>query len=227
MEQEYETIDLREIFALLKSGWIWIVSATLICATIGGLFTMFWITPQYEASATMIVNTRQDQTATVTNDQITSAKNLVSTYSIIIKSDTVLNQVIQNLQMQTTFEELQKQVTVTAVEATQVMRVAVQDADPAWAKAITAEITKICPDIIMNMVEAGSVKVISESRVGDDPVSPNKMVNVAVSALVGLVLSVGFLFLREMMNNTFQTDSDIQKHLDLPVLGVIPEVSTI
>ena len=73
-------------------------------------------------------------------------------------------------------------------------------------------------------MEAGSVKVISEARAGEKPVSPNKRMNTAIAGLLGLVLSVGAVFLREMLNNTFKTDEDIQKYLGFTVLGVIPHV---
>ena len=224
MEQEYETIDLKEIFYIIKNNLITIIAVTIVFALIGALITAFLLTPQYEATATMIVNTRQDQTATITNDQITSAKNLVSTYSIIVKSDTVLNKVIKNLKLSITYETMKEKVTVSAVDATQVMQIAVQDADPALAKSIVSEIIKVAPDIIKDMVEAGSVKVISEARVGENPVSPSLKKNVAIAGLLGFVLCVGIVLLKEMLNNTFKTDEDITKHLGLVVLGVIPEV---
>lgn len=225
MEQEYETIDLREIFFLLKNNLLSIIASTLVCAILGFVVTSFLITPKYEASATMIVNSQQNQTsANLTNDMLTTAKNLVSTYGIIVKSDTVLEQVIQNLDLEMDYEELADRVSVSAVDSTQVMRIAVQDANPAQAKAIVGEIVAIAPDVIQDAVEAGSVKVISDARVGDDPVSPNKMMNTAIAGLLGLVLSVGVVFLKEMLNNTFKTDDDIQKHLGFTVLGVIPHV---
>ena len=226
MEQEYESIDLREIFFLLKNNAISILASTLVCAIVGFLVTTFLITPQYEASATMIVNSQQNQAnANITNDMITTSKNLVNTYGIVIKSDTVLQQVIDALNLDMTYEEMRNRVQVSAVDSTQVMRIAVQDANPAQAKAIVGKIVEIAPDIVRDAVEAGSVKVISDARVGDAPVSPNKMMNTAIAGLLGLVLSVGVVFLREMMNNTFKTDDDIQKHLGFTVLGVIPYVN--
>ncbi|NCC08000.1 MAG: capsular biosynthesis protein [Clostridia bacterium] len=224
LEQNYETIDLCELFFIIKNNIVAIIAVTVLFAVAGGMVTMFMITPMYEASATMIVNTRQDQTANVTNDQINSAKNLVDTYAIIIKSDTVLSSVISDLNLDMTYSQLSSSVTVSAVDSTQVMQVSVQNADPALAKSIVAEITAIAPEIILDKVEAGSVKVISEARAGDKPVSPSLTKNVAIAALLGLVLSVGFVLLREMLNNTFKSDEDIQKNLGIPVLGVIPRV---
>ena len=225
MEQEYETIDLREIIFLLRSNAISIVASALVCALLGFLVTTFLITPQYEASATMIVNSQQNQSATnITNDMITTAKNLVTTYGIVVKSDTVLQQVIDQLNLDMTYEELQSKVAISAVDSTQVMRIAVQDANPAQAKAIVGKIVEIAPEIVRDAVEAGSVKVISDARVGDEPVSPNKMMNTAIAGLLGLALSVGAIFAKEMLNNTFKNDDDIQRHLGFTVLGVIPYV---
>ncbi|MBU3806433.1 MAG: capsular biosynthesis protein [Candidatus Fournierella pullistercoris] len=225
MEQEYETIDLREIIFLLRNNAISIVASALVCALLGFLVTTFLITPQYEASATMIVNSQQNQSATnITNDMITTAKNLVTTYGIVVKSDTVLQQVIDQLNLDMTYEELQSKVAISAVDSTQVMRIAVQDANPAQAKAIVGKIVEIAPEIVRDAVEAGSVKVISDARVGDEPVSPNKMMNTAIAGLLGLALSVGAIFAKEMLNNTFKNDDDIQRHLGFTVLGVIPYV---
>ena len=225
MEQEYETIDLREIIFLLRNNAISIVASALVCALLGFLVTTFLITPQYEASATMIVNSQQNQSAAnITNDMITTAKNLVTTYGIVVKSDTVLQQVIDQLNLDMTYEELQSKVAISAVDSTQVMRIAVQDANPAEAKAVVGKIVEIAPEIVRAAVEAGSVKVISDARVGDEPVSPNKMMNTAIAGLLGLALSVGAIFVKEMLNNTFKNDDDIQRHLGFTVLGVIPYV---
>ena len=224
MEQEYETIDLREIFFMLKNNLLAIVASTIVCAIVGFLVTNFLITPQYQASATMIVNSQQGQISTnLTNDMLTTAKNLVATYCIIVKSDTVLDQVIEELGLDMTYEQLADRVSVSAVDSTQVMQISVQDENPAEAKAIVGKIVEIAPDVIQEAV-AGSVKVISDARVGDAPVLPNKTMNTAIAGLLGLVASVGFIFLKEMLNNTFKTDDDIQKHLGFAVLGVIPQV---
>lgn len=224
MEQEYETIDLRELFGIIRGHIIMILAVAILFAVGGGLFTVFLITPQYEASATMIVNTRQDQNAVVTNDQLTSAKNLVSTYGIIVRSDMVLDKVIATLNLPLTYQQLGQKVTVSAVEATQVMKITVTDPSAERAKSIVKEITMIAPDVIMDTVEAGSVKVISEARGSENPVSPNRVMNVAVSFMLGIVLSTGIVLLKEMLNNTFKTDADITKNLHIPVLGVIPKV---
>ena len=217
------TIDLGELFRMLWHNAIWIVLCTVAAAAIGFCVTEFAMVPQYQSAALMIVNTRQDVNANVTNDQITSATKLVDTYSIIVKSDTVLQQVIDELGLNLNYKQLNEKVTVEAVNSTQVMRVSVQDANPEMAQLMCQKITEVAPAVIQDAVEAGSVKVISQASMPVEPVSPSVVKNTAIGGLLGLVLCVGVLVVRMLLNNKINTEADVQKYLDLPVLGVIPK----
>lgn len=216
------TIDLLEVFNMLLQHILIILLCVAAAAAAGFCVTKFAIEPQYEASAMMIVNTRQDVNANVTSDQLNSASKLVSTYSIIIKSDTVLSRVINEMGLNLNYDELNKKVTVTSVDSTQVMKISVQDGDPAIAQMICQKITEVSPDLIKDAVEAGSVKVISAASVSMNPVSPSIRKNTALAGLLGLVACVGVLVLKMLLNNKINSDSDVEKYLGLPVLGVIP-----
>lgn len=223
VDDDYDTIDLLEVLEVVRQHILIIVLVTVIAAVAGFSFSRFVMVPQYEASALMIVNTRQDTTANVTSDQINSATKLVSTYSIIIKSDTVLQQVISNLGLTLTYDQLKERVTVSAVDDTQVMQITVRSDNPEWARQVCEQITTISPDVILESVEAGSVKLISQAAVTPEPVSPNVMRNTAIAALLGLVASIGIVVLRELLDNKIKSEDDVRKYLDLPVVGVIPD----
>ena len=203
-----------------------ILAVTIASAVVGFLISAFLLSPQYEASATLIVNSREDQTAqtTITNDQITSATKLVDTYSVILTSDTVLDKAIADLELTLDYEELLDKVTVESVNGTQVMKISVQDEDPVLAQRIVANIVEQAPEIIIQTVKAGSVEVISQAKTAEEPVSPKKVMNTAIAGILGLVLALGFVLLRNVMNNKFMTDDDISKKLGLTVLGVIPQI---
>ena len=220
--QDYETIDLLELLGVLRQHILALLLTTVLAALAGFLVSSFVLTPQYQASALMIVNTRQDTSANVTSDQLTSASRLVSTYSIIVKSDTVLNQVIANLGLNMTYEALASKVEVSAVDETQVMEITVTDPNPDGARQVCEQITQVAPDAILTAVEAGSVKVISAASVDPDPVSPNIPRNTAIAGVLGLVVCVGILFLRVLLDNKINTEDDVTKHLGLTVIGVIP-----
>lgn len=221
----YVEIDLLEVLSIIKANLVWIILAAILLGFDGYAITKYTITPQYEASVNMIVNTKTDNTNAVSTDNINSAKNLVSTYAIIIKSNKVLNQVIDNLNLKDMdYDMLNNKVTVSAINDTQVMRIAVQDPDPDLACKIVKEIAKISPNEIVEAVEAGSCKVVSQVRVPTDPVSPSIVKNTAISALIGIVLVVAIVVIKNLLANYIVDDDDIQRYLGLPVLGVIPEI---
>lgn len=221
--EENEVIDLTEILSAGRQHLLELIFVTLAAALVGFMASKFLMTPKYDSSALMIVNTRQDVNANVTSDQINSATKLVSTYSIIIKSDTVLQQVIDNLGLNLTYAQLNKRVTVAAVDDTQVMKITVQSDSPEWARQVCEQIITVAPDVIKEAVEAGSVKVISNPSLATEPVSPNIMKNTMLAAAVGFVLVIGIIVLQVLLDNKINTEEDVTKYLDMTVLGVIPQ----
>lgn len=221
--EENEVIDLTEILSAVRQHLLELIFVTLAAALVGFMASKFLMTPKYDSSALMIVNTRQDVNANVTSDQINSATKLVSTYSIIIKSDTVLQQVIDNLGLNLTYAKLNKRVTVAAVDDTQVMKITVQSDSPEWARQVCEQIITVAPDVIKEAVEAGSVKVISNPSLATEPVSPNIEKNTMLAAAVGFVLVIGIIVLQVLLDNKINTEEDVTKYLDMTVLGVIPQ----
>ncbi len=221
--EENEVIDLTEILSAVRQHLLELIFVTLVAALVGFTASKFLMNPKYDSSALMIVNTRQDVNANVTSDQINSATKLVSTYSIIIKSDTVLQQVIDNLGLNLTYAKLNKRVTVAAVDDTQVMKITVQSDSPEWARQVCEQIITVAPNVIKEAVEAGSVKVISNPSLATEPVSPNIMKNTMLAAAVGFVLVIGIIVLQVLLDNKINTEEDVTKYLDMTVLGVIPQ----
>ena len=70
----------------------------------------------------------------------------------------------------------------------------------------------------------GNVRVIEAVQLPENPVAPNKTMNVAIAFLLGLMVSVGLVFLIEYLDNTFKNKENLERELDIPVLGVIPLV---
>ena len=223
MEDE-ETIDLMELARLLWAHIVQIVAAAVAAALICLLVCMFALTPKYQASINMIVNTRQDTTTTFTSDNFNTAKNLISTYAVIIKGNTVLNEVIDELNLDMTYAELYDMVDVADVDATQIMKVTVTDTDAKRAGKIVQTIADIVPDVLVEKVEAGSCKTVSDVAINPNKVFPQTKKYVVMAGLLGAVLVCGVLVLAHLLHDTVVDDEDIQKKLGLPVLGLIPEV---
>ena len=224
MEMEEEVIDLSELLRLLWSHVLQIVAVGLVAAVISFLVCTFALTPRYQASVNMIVNTRQDNTTTVSNDNITSAKNMIDTYAVIIKSNIVLNDVIEQLGLDMTYRQLLACISVDGVGSTQIMSITVTNEDPALAGKIVQAIAETAPDVIVDKVEAGSCKVVSDVEITSNPVFPQTKKYVLIAALGGIVAACGILVLDHLLHDYIVDSEDIQKKLELPVLGLIPEV---
>ncbi len=219
-------IDLMEILQALWSKAKFIALVTVILAIAGCTVSMTLLTPIYEASAKMIVNTRYDANQNVTNDQLNSATNLVDVYGIIIRSRDVLNQVITELELEESYDQLQSRVSVHSVNNTPVMQVVVHHSDRETALKIAAKILEIAPDIIIETVEAGSVKPVEKAYAGNSPVSPSIIQNTVLMAILGFIGACVVVIVIFLSDNTYKTDLDIQNEVGLPVLGVIPTVES-
>ncbi|WP_102343054.1 YveK family protein [Galactobacillus timonensis] len=220
-----DTFDLLDLLRQIKK-YFWLLLLFVICMGAAGYFySTYFIVPQYESSIMMIVNTRENNNSNVTNDNIISAQNLVSTYAVIIKSNTVLDRVIDDLNLNIEYDDLNENVYVDAVDDTQVMRVAVRNENKDLSAEIVDDIAEVAPNIIVDAVEAGSCKVISHVKTSDDPVTPNVEKNTLLMGALGLLIAIIAIVIRSLFTvRKIVDDNDAQKYIGLPVLGVIPEL---
>ena len=226
MEQNHDMdeIDLLELARLLWSHALQIAAAGIAAAAICLLVCTFVLTPRYQASVNLIVNSRQDGNASITSDNINSARNLIDTYAVIIKSNLVLNDVIQRMGLDMTYSQLADSITVGSVNSTQIMAITVTNENPGLAGKIAQTIAEVAPDVIVEKVEAGSCKAVSDVEIGTTPVYPQTKKTMLLCALAGMVAACALLVVNHLLHNYIVDDEDVQKKLDLPVLGFIPEV---
>lgn len=149
---------------------------------------------------------------------------MIDTYAVVIKSNIVLNQVIDDLELDMTYKELYEAVEVSSVDSTQIMQIAVTDTDPEEAGEIVQTIADIVPEVIVEKVEAGSCKAVSEVEIDIDPVFPSTTKYTVLAAVASMVVVCAIIIVVHLMHNVVVDDEDVQEKLGLPVLGLIPEV---
>lgn len=222
-----EEISLSELYGIIKPYIIHTILIGIIFALASFLVTKILIDPVYESETTLIVNNRRTDESTITSDEIRSAATLADVYGIIIKSNAVMEPVVESINADLTMDQLKRKVSVSSVNNTQVIKISVKDTDPILARDLANEIIKIAPDIIVDMVEAGSAKVVSYPEVPEHAVSPNTKMNILVAGMLGVMLSVGFVFLRFILDKTFRNSQEIENYLGIPVIGVIPNIDSV
>ncbi|MCU7204076.1 YveK family protein [Turicibacter sp. TA25] len=220
---EYE-IDLREIFGMLRKRWLMIASITLSAAILAGVLSFFVLKPQYEASTTMMVNYKQDQDMLMNFNELQMSQKLATTYSQIIKSERIADAVIEKLELDLSAEELNKKISVSQVESTEILKITVKDSDAELAALIANTEADIFKQQINEMMKVDNVSTIDVAKVPENPVAPNKVMNIAIATVLGMMVSVGLVFVLEFLDRTYKTPTDIERHLGLPILGAIPDV---
>ena len=223
-----ETIDLKEYFHIIrKRSWI-IALITIISMVTSGIISFFILSPVYEANTTLIVNAEQGkETDALTGDQLNVTQKLTVTYGEIIKSRSVIDEVIKKLDLDKSYEEVVKSINISPVKDTQIISITVQDTNAKRAKDIANTIPTIFTKEVKRITKANSVEVIDKAITPESPVKPNKVMNIAIAAVLGVMIGLFIVFILEYMDNKIKTPQDIEKHLGLPVIGVIPNENMI
>lgn len=219
-----ETIDLREYFQIIKKR-AWIIALITVLAMItSGIMSFFILSPVYEANTTLIVNTEQNKETNnmITGDQLNVTQKLTLTYGEIIKSRAVIDTVIKKLDLDMNYDEVSKMITVSPVKDTQIMSITVQDTNPKRARDIANSIPTVFTKEVKRITKANSVEVIDKAITPENPIKPNKVMNIVIAAVLGFMIGLFIVFILEYMDNKIKTPQDIEKHLGLPILGVVP-----
>ena len=149
-------------------------------------------------------------------------QKLLQTYAETIKTNEVIQAAINNTNADLSIKDVKSSLTVTPISDTQILQIKYQNNDPEVARSIIENITNEFVILSKELVPNGNVRVIEAVQLPEDPVAPNKKMNIAIAFLLGLMVSVGLVFLLEYLDNTFKTKENLERELNIPVLGLIP-----
>lgn len=227
-EMEEQVISISEIFEALKKRWILIVSITLVATLISGVLSFFVIKPTYETSTKVFIGKEESNQEGYNTNDIQMYQKLLQTYAETIKTNEVVQAAINNSKnTDLTVASVKGSLTVTPVADTQILQIKYQNKSPELAKEILENITNEFVVLAKELVPNGNVRVIEAVQLPENPVAPNKKMNVAIAFLLGLMVSVGLVFLIEYLDNTFKNKEQLERELDIPVVGIIPETEEV
>lgn len=221
-----EVIDLRDIWRILKKGKWYLISLPLAAMIISTIISFFVLTPKYEASATLMVgkSTEGQNAMMMQYNDILAANQLVKTYSQLVKSRSVVEKVIEFEKLDVTYDQLSKNIDVKPVKDTQLIQVTVIDTNPERAALLANTTAAIFMGRVIEIMRASNVNIVDNAVPPQKPIKPNKKLNIAIAGLIGLMAALGVVFLMEFLDRTIKNGDDVQRHLELPVLGVIPRI---
>lgn len=217
-----ETISLREIYGILKNKIRLILAITIAIMMITALISYYFITPIYQTSTQLLISQKQSEMI-IDSQSIDIDLQLVGTYSEIIKSPIILDQVVSQLELDMSYQEIKEKVNVEFAENSQLLNIFVTDPDPAVAVAIANKVAEVFETEIMELMNIDNVSILSPAVVLENqtPVSPNPPLNILLSAIVGLVIGATIAMVLRYLDTTIRVEEDVTDLLGLPVLGAI------
>ena len=216
-----EEINLNELFGYFWSKKLIIIFITLVALLIGTIYTIFIQKPMYQSYTTILL-TKQENTA-ITSVDLNLNQNLVDTYREIIKSNTVINKVINNLALNCTTSELKKKITVESVNDTEIIKITVKDDDALLASKIANETARVFNIEIIKLYNIENIGVVDTAETNDTPYNVNILKQLVIATMLGIVLAFGFVFVLFYFDTSVKSSDEIEKKLKIPVIGNIPQ----
>ncbi len=225
-----EEINLIDLFIWLSKGKWLILICIVLFSTVMYQYEKHTYVPSFTATASMVVNAKAkpyigpDGTAQVTVNDVTLARNLVATYTEIMKSSRVMRYVLEDLKLDMPEERLRSFVKLTSLKDTQLLYLQVTCPDSFLAMRVANSIMRVAPQAMMETVEIGSINVLDYAMLPAHADPSNTLKNSAMAALVGLVLGCGMVVAYNMLAPKIDTSKDIEAGLSLKTLEEIPHI---
>ena len=221
-----EELDLKELLQIFWEKKTQIILTIAIFAVIGVIYTLGFVTPKYQSSTTLLLATNSSSnksaTESITTTDITLNSKLVSTYSKLVESSKIIRKVISNLSLDIDEDTLKKNISVTAVEDTEMIRIAVKNEDPVLATKIANETAKVFIENVKEYYGIENVHVVDEAEIPQEPANVNHTKDVIIFAFIGVVIAIVYVLFANMLDTTIKSEEDIEKISGLTVLATIP-----
>lgn len=224
-----EELDLKELISIFMKRKILIILVVIIFALLGAIYTLKFITPTYQSTTSLVLvqtgterNNLQDiDTSSITTSDVTLNSKLVDNYKSIATSKATASQVLKNLSLNMSIEELQKITSVSTKADTEIIIITVEYTDPEMACKITSETANVFVEKVNEIYKLDNLNILDKAEVNYTPSNIHLTKNIIIFAFVGAILISGYILLINMLDTTVKSDTDIEKALHVPVLASI------
>lgn len=219
-----EEIDLKELFEFIKKKIGLLITITVVICLLGCIYGLFIQKPMYKSYTTIILGGNETTTSqTITQSDITLNKNLVDTYAEIVKSRRVLEQVIAELDLEETYEELSNKISVSAVNNTEIIKITVADSNPIEAKNVANVTANFFSKEVVKLYNMNNVNVLDEANEANEPYNINIPKQVIIYFFIGIIIALSILFIIFYFDRTIKSVEQVEQKIKLPILGGVEE----
>ncbi|MGT2807308.1 capsular biosynthesis protein CpsC [Streptococcus iniae] len=216
-----------DILSLLKRIWqkkVVILFVTLLAGFLALVASMFLIKPSYTSTTRLYVINRQ-QSDNLTATDLQAGGYLVNDYKEIITSRDVMHDVITKENVSMSPEELSQMITVTVPADTRVISISVNNHEPQKAKDLANAVREVASEKIKDVTKVQDVTALEKAQLPTKPSSPNSKRNAVMGLLVGAVLSIFAVILKEVLDDRVKSPEDVEDVLGMTLLGMVPNTN--
>ena len=217
---DIEEIDLVEVFYAVLARWSVILLATVVLATLGYCYGRFLVTPQYASTSALYVLSKSTSITSMADIQV--GANLTNDYMVVVKGRPVLEQVIENLELEETYDQLKEKVSVTNETNTRILTISVRDKDIKRAKTIADEIADVASAFISEKMDQDPPTIIQYGYTDTRAVSTSPNRYALYGAMLGFIISVAAAVLLYLLNDKIMTPEELEKRTGLNTLATLP-----
>lgn len=212
-----EEIDLKELLTFLKDKIKLFIIITVGVALIGCVYGLFIQTPLYSSYTTVILASENQ----IDQNAININKNLVDTYAEIAKSRRVLDKVIEELELDLSYEQLSNKISVTSVNDTEIIKIKTNDPNAILAKNIANSTAEYFTEEIVELMGLNNVDILDEAIESQEPYNINVIKQTIIYVIIGAVLAVAILFTIFYFDRTIKSVEQVENKIKLPILGSV------
>lgn len=215
-------MKFKEFGRILGELKLVLVLIPLVAMLTSAVMSMFVLTPVYKSTTTLIVLRDQMAPAEINLNTLAINLRLAKTYGQLAKSRSVAEEVIKNNNLNLTPEELSGKIQVELAADTEVMKITASDSNPTAAALIANGVAQALSGKVYKELSVKNIQVLDSAIPSAAPVSPKVLLNVILAGILGLIITVAIIFVREYLDDTIRHPEEIESYLKLQVLGLIP-----
>ena len=219
-----EEINLRDLLSYFKKRLILFIVVVLFVVSAGTIYSVFILKPEYKSQATVILSS--DKSKNTIQSEINANKNLIDTYTEVVKSHRVLDRVKSEMQIEDTYEQLVKKVTVASLKDTEIISISVVDLNKNHSYSLANRIADTFTDEIGQIYNDKSVNVLDRAVESQKPYNVDIVKQEAIYAAAGIVLATAVIFLMFYFDRTIKTTEQIEQLFKLPIYGKVRKLET-
>lgn len=210
-----DVIDLMELFHVLLRRWYLIFICGLLGAAAAFGYTKIRIVPQYEASSMIYILEASDI-------NLSLSKQLTVDFATLAKSRPVVEKVIDELELNATYEQLVSTITIANPSDTSILKISARNPDPKLACEISNAMSDATAERVASVMMTDKPSKVEDAVVPQYPVSPNVKKNVMMGGMFGIVVMAGILVVLYLLDDRIKSEEDIERYLGLTTLASIP-----